>query len=154
MNGDQSPVADTLAAELRMVLRAHPNGLTSHEALSECTLAQESAEISKALHKLRTQGEVVRDETTRRYRLADPAEQELARPARRVEREFKIKLRHGDTPADPADNLRKLLEENARNTQDAIDRYVWMVGDRRILESLMAQRDAARAALKALNHEP
>lgn len=53
-----------------------------------------------------------------------------------------------DAPAtDPA--VTAVLERFARAAQDALDEYVYSVGDRRILDRLMAARDAAREAAEA-----
>lgn len=45
--------------------------------------------------------------------------------------------------------LLEILERAAHDSQDALDEYVWMVGDPSILKPLMKSRDAAREALAA-----
>lgn len=49
----------------------------------------------------------------------------------------------------PDAGVTKILERFAKAAQDALDEYVYSVGDRRILDRLMAARDAARDALAA-----
>lgn len=49
----------------------------------------------------------------------------------------------------PDARVTQTLERFAKAAQDALDEYVYSVGDRRILDRLMAARDAARDALAA-----
>lgn len=48
-----------------------------------------------------------------------------------------------------SDAIQSTLQRAAQQAQEALDEYVWQVGDERVLGPLMASRDAARQAMEA-----
>jgi hypothetical protein len=111
--------------------------------------------LSKTLYNMKARGELVRDEE-RRYHQGD-------KTARAAEARTPIvSIKHETTFPSPSRQIKKLtpkthgngsaaeiLEKLLGDAQRALEQYAYTVGDKAILDGLVATREAAYAALKA-----
>lgn len=121
-------------------------------------------QLSNALFQLKSKGTIVQMED-KRYILAEslhpgqivkavgsgPATVSTRAP-QRVKKTQSIR-KPAAAPAKPAtadsNGVGQIFEKLLRDAQSALDDYVYSVGDKQILDQLMAARDAARAAFQA-----
>jgi hypothetical protein len=163
-NADAADI--TLTEEVRAVFRDAERPLNSKEVRDRCVSRAALTEIGTVLWNLRKKGELVRDAdkrytavhgvlrgtTRRRQTAASVSENEPVPPpaAPGVDPLAAAVEDIAPAPATDREKLRELLDRNARQAQEALDEYVWLVGDSEILRFLMQQRDAARNARDAV----
>lgn len=97
---------ETLMDEMRQVLAAHPDGLTTKELYARCTLATGRDSISKNLYGLRQRGEIVaRQEAgedgraVARYVMAPPTVEGACAPAAKRAPGKVRRAQHGEAAA-------------------------------------------------------
>jgi DNA-binding MarR family transcriptional regulator len=136
--------SEGLTEEIREILKAESEPMTTAEIAERSGIAQSSSDVSKTLYGLRTGGYVERD-ADKRYRLVDPP------PAGRKR---KPRKKAASPPKDKAPAVAKpmpaetLLASNAERARETLEAYITEMGDP-VLDSLFWSAANAQGALDA-----
>jgi len=143
--------------EVLALLRAQ-GPLQVNQIMAGCELIETGKELSNYLYNLRKAGEIARDDAGRYYLPAGgntappPAaspETETPQPRKKAATVRRVSKPASPAAASPPAHVRAALDRSVEAAQAALDEYVYSVGDRALLDSLMAVRDAARKAREA-----
>lgn len=127
-----------------------------HDLIPEITDKQQ---LSNALYRLKNENIIMQRED-RNYVLSDsnsassssPRRATNGKPKKQVKPLRRMRASRIAEPAKsdkPNGNVSSIFEKLLLDAQTALDNYVYSVGDKLIIDQLMAARDAAREALRA-----